>query len=47
MLCWEMVDKNIAYVSASSVYNVIKRHNLDKKWEAAVELANHLCRSLI
>jgi transposase InsO family protein len=39
MLCWEMVDKNIACVSASSVYNVIKRHNLDKKWEEAIELA--------
>jgi len=31
-LCWEMVDKNIAFVSCSSVYNVIKRHNLGKKW---------------
>jgi transposase len=31
ILCWEMVDKNIAGVSASSVSNVIKRHNLDKK----------------
>jgi hypothetical protein len=37
MLCWEMVDKNIAFVSSGSVYNVIKRHNLDKKWAEAVE----------
>ncbi len=32
MQCWEMVDRNVAFVSCSSVYNVIKRHNLDKKW---------------
>lgn len=36
-LCWEMVDKNVAYVAESSVYNVIKRHNLDKKWAEIVE----------
>jgi transposase InsO family protein len=41
MLCWEMVDKNIAFVSSGSVYNVIKRHNLDKKWAEAVELSKH------
>jgi transposase InsO family protein len=28
VLCWEMVDRNIAFVSASSVYNVITRHKL-------------------
>ena len=39
MLCWEMVDQNIAFVSCSSVYNVIKRHNLGKKWAQAVEMA--------
>jgi hypothetical protein len=39
MLYWEVVDKNIASVSASSVYNVIKRHNLGKKWVEAVEMA--------
>ena len=38
MLCWEMVDRNIAFVSCSSVYNIIKRHNLDKKWAEAVEM---------
>jgi hypothetical protein len=35
MLCREMVDKSIACVSASSVYNVIKRYKLNKKWEEA------------
>ena len=38
MQCWEMVDKNIAFVSPGSVYNVIKRHNLGKKWAEAVEM---------
>ncbi|MDR1277416.1 MAG: integrase core domain-containing protein [Treponema sp.] len=32
-LCWEMVDKNIVFVGESSVYNVIKRHKLAKKWD--------------
>jgi len=32
VLCWEMVDRDVAFVSPGSVYNVIKRHNLDKKW---------------
>jgi len=36
--CWEMVDKNVAFVSCSSVYNVIKRHDLGKKWAEAVEM---------
>ena len=31
MQCWEMVDRNVAFVSCGSVYNVIKRHNLNKK----------------
>jgi len=39
MQCWEMVDRNVAFVSCSSVYNVIKRHNLGKKWAEAVEMA--------
>jgi len=39
MQCWEMVDLNIAYVSCSSVYNIVKRYNLDKKWAEAVEMA--------
>jgi transposase InsO family protein len=41
MQCWEMVDKNVAFVSCSSVYNVIKRYNLGKKWSQAVEPAKH------
>jgi transposase InsO family protein len=36
--CWEMVDKNIAFVSCSSVYNVIKRYNLGKKWAEVAEM---------
>ena len=39
--CWEMVDRNVAFVSCSSVYNIIKRHNLGKKWAEAVEMAKH------
>ena len=39
MQCWEMVDRNVAFVSCSSVYNVIKRHNLDKKWAELTEEA--------
>ena len=38
ILCYEMIDKNIAYVACSSVYNVIKRHNLGKKWVEAEEM---------
>ena len=38
MLCYEMIDKNIAFVSCSSVYNVIKRYNLGKKWAEEVEM---------
>jgi len=38
MQCWEMVDKNVAFVSCSSVYNIIKRYNLGKKWAEAVEM---------
>jgi hypothetical protein len=41
VLCWEMVDKNIAFVSPSSVYNVIIRHNLGKKWVEEQEQAKH------
>ena len=39
MQCWEMVDQNIAFVSCSSVYNVIKRHNLGKKWAEAADVS--------
>ena len=38
VLCYEMIDKNIAYVACSSVYNVIKRNNLGKKWAEAEEM---------
>jgi len=41
MQCWEMVDKNVAFVSCSSVYNVVKRYNLGKKWAEAVEMKKH------
>jgi hypothetical protein len=37
--CWEMVDQKVAFVSCSSVYNVIKRHNLNKKWAETAEEA--------
>jgi transposase InsO family protein len=37
VLCWEMVDLNIAMVSPSSVYNVLKRHGLTKKWAKPIE----------
>ena len=39
--CWEMVDKNVAFVSCGSVYNVIKRYNLGKKWAEAEEMKKH------
>jgi len=39
MLCWEMVDQNIAFVSCSSVYNVIKHYNLGKKWAESEEMS--------
>jgi transposase InsO family protein len=35
---WEMVDANVAYVSCSSVYNIIKRYNLGKKWAEVEEM---------
>jgi transposase InsO family protein len=38
MLRYEMIDKNIAFVSCSSVYNVIKRYKLGKKWAEAIEM---------
>jgi hypothetical protein len=43
ILCYEMIDKNIAFVSCSSVYNVIKRHNLGKKWVEAQEMKKRGC----
>jgi transposase InsO family protein len=33
-----MVDQNVAFVSCSSVYNIIKRYNLGKKWAEAEEM---------
>jgi transposase InsO family protein len=41
VLCYEMIDKNIAFVACSSVYNVIRRHNLGKKWLEAQEMKKH------
>jgi len=38
VLCYEMIDKNIAFVGSTSVYNVIKRHNLGRKWVEAQEM---------
>jgi hypothetical protein len=38
MLSYEMVDLSIAFVSPSTVYNVIKRKNLDKKWAETAEM---------
>jgi transposase InsO family protein len=38
MQCWEMVDRNVAFVSCSSVSKVIKRYNLGKRWAEAVEM---------
>ena len=38
VLCYEMLDKNVASVSCGSVYNVIKRYNLGKKWAEAQEM---------
>lgn len=37
VLCWEMVDKGIAAVSPSSVYKVLQRKELTKKWAALAE----------
>ena len=37
--CWEMVDRDVAFVSCSSVYNVIKRHNLGKKWAWLIDFS--------
>jgi hypothetical protein len=32
LLCWQMVDKNIAAVSPATVYNALKRNQVTKKW---------------
>jgi hypothetical protein len=40
MLTYEMIDKDIAYASPSSVYNVLKRHNFFKKWACNTENGN-------
>ena len=31
-LCWQMVDADIAYLSPGTVYNVLKKSGLTKKW---------------
>jgi len=37
-LCYEMIDRNIACVSAGSVYNVLKAAKLTHKWAEPAEL---------
>jgi transposase InsO family protein len=37
VLCWQMVDLNIAAVSPGTVYNVLKRGGLTKKWAIQTE----------
>jgi transposase InsO family protein len=36
-LCWQMVDADIAAVSPATVYNVLKRSGLTKKWAEMAE----------
>ena len=36
-LCWMMVDANIAALSPATVYNVLKRSGLTKKWAETAE----------
>jgi transposase InsO family protein len=36
-LCWHMVDANIAFVSPGTVYNVLKKSGLTKKWAEMAE----------
>lgn len=36
-LAWLMVDKNVAYVRPSTVYNILKRNDLFPKWAASKE----------
>jgi hypothetical protein len=38
-LCWQMVDADIAAVSPATVYNVLKRGGLSKKWAELSEEA--------
>jgi transposase InsO family protein len=38
-LCWQMVDADIAAASPASVYNVLKRSGLTKKWAEMAEEA--------
>jgi transposase InsO family protein len=40
MLCYEMIDRNVAFASPSSVYNVLHRRNLFKKWAQSTENGN-------
>ena len=32
-LCWMMVDEDVVYVSPSTVYNVLDRHDLLYRWK--------------
>ena len=38
-LCWQMVDANVAAVSPATVYNVLKKGGLTKKWAETAEEA--------
>jgi hypothetical protein len=38
-LCWQMIDANIVMVSPATVYNVLKRSGLTKKWAELTEEA--------
>jgi len=38
-LCWQMVDADIVFVSPGSVYNVLKKSGLTKKWAEIAEEA--------
>jgi len=38
-LCWKMVDANIAALSPATVYNVLKKSGLTKKWAELTEEA--------
>jgi ectoine hydroxylase-related dioxygenase (phytanoyl-CoA dioxygenase family) len=39
VLCWQMVDATIAAVAPATVYNVLKRKGLTKKWVQTKEVA--------
>jgi hypothetical protein len=40
VLCYEMIDKDVAFVAPGSVYNVLKARNLFQKWVIDTENGN-------